>query len=170
METLLIYLLNASAGTALFYSVYWLFLRKETFHLANRWFLVGTLLASVLLPLFPIRYAVMLDSGSSETAFRTIADTFKNIPVASSGGLTNNDIRWEQAVLLIYLTGVTIFMFRLLVQSIILIRLMIKHRVKAIDNVKIVENEKYGLPFSFFNIVFINPKFHTQEDLPEILD
>jgi hypothetical protein len=32
-----------------------------------------------------------------------------------------------------------------------------------------VENEKYGLPFSFFNVVFINPKFHTQDDLPEIL-
>ena len=37
------------------------------------------------------------------------------------------------------------------------------------NGIRIVENEKYGLPFSFFNIVFINPKFHTQDDLPEIL-
>jgi hypothetical protein len=34
---------------------------------------------------------------------------------------------------------------------------------------RVVENEKYGLPFSFFNVVFINPKFHTQDDMPEIL-
>ncbi|HRX13313.1 MAG TPA: carboxypeptidase-like regulatory domain-containing protein, partial [Draconibacterium sp.] len=58
---------------------------------------------------------------------------------------------------------------RLLVQSFILIHLMIKHRIKLLDDVRVVENEKYGLPFSFFNIVFINPKFHTQDDLPEIL-
>lgn len=32
-----------------------------------------------------------------------------------------------------------------------------------------MENEKYGFPFSFFNVVFINPKFHTQANLPEIL-
>ncbi len=46
---------------------------------------------------------------------------------------------------------------------------MIKHRVKSLDGIRVVENEKYGLPFSFFNIVFFNPKFHTQEDLPDIL-
>ena len=46
---------------------------------------------------------------------------------------------------------------------------MVKYRVKSFNGIRIVENDKYGLPFSFFNIVFINPKFHTQEDLPEIL-
>jgi hypothetical protein len=46
---------------------------------------------------------------------------------------------------------------------------MIKYRVKSLDGIRIVENEKYGLPFSFFNVVFINPKFYTQDDLPEIL-
>ena len=78
-------------------------------------------------------------------------------------------INWQQAVLLIYLTGAAIFLFRLLVQSFILIHLMIKYRIKSLDGVRIVENEKYGMPFSFFNVVFINPKNYTQDDLPEIL-
>jgi hypothetical protein len=46
---------------------------------------------------------------------------------------------------------------------------MIKYRIKSLNGVRIIENEKYGLPFSFFNVIFINPKFHTQDDLPEIL-
>ena len=46
---------------------------------------------------------------------------------------------------------------------------MIKYRIKSLDGVRIVENEKYGMPFSFFNIVFINPKNYTQGELPEIL-
>jgi hypothetical protein len=33
----------------------------------------------------------------------------------------------------------------------------------------IIENNKYGLPFSFFNLVFINPKFHFGTDLTNIL-
>jgi len=70
---------------------------------------------------------------------------------------------------LVYLTGAAIFLFRLLSQTFILIHLMVKYRVKSFNGIRIVENDKYGLPFSFFNIVFINPKFHTQEDLPEIL-
>ena len=43
METMFGFLLKASAGMALFYSVYWLFLRKETFYTANRWFLLAAL-------------------------------------------------------------------------------------------------------------------------------
>ena len=169
METLLIYLVNASAGIMLFYSVYWLFLRKETFHAANRWYLLTALLTAVVLPFFPIRYEVILENSVSESAVRTIADTFKNIPVASAESMSPNRIGWEQALVLVYLTGAGIFLLRLLIQSFILVYLMVKHRVKSLNGVRIVENEKYGLPFSFFNIIFINPKFHTQDDLPEIL-
>jgi hypothetical protein len=46
---------------------------------------------------------------------------------------------------------------------------MLKTRIKPVDGIRIVENEEYGLPFSFFNVVFINPKFHKQDNLPEIL-
>ena len=169
MEALLIYLVNASSGIALFYIVYWLFLRKETFHVANRWYLFVALFSAIVLPIFPIRYAVIMESSASVSAIRTITDTFKNIPTANSETINSNGFGWEQALFLVYITGAGIFLLRLLVQSFILIHLMIKHRIKLLDDVRVVENEKYGLPFSFFNIVFINPKFHTQDDLPEIL-
>ncbi|WP_346855856.1 M56 family metallopeptidase [uncultured Draconibacterium sp.] len=170
METLLIYLGNASAGIVLFYLMYWFFLRKETFHRANRIFLVLGLVFSVFLPLFPLQYSVLVEAENTGKAIKTISDTFKHIPVfADDTDMSTVDFGWQQAILLVYLTGAAIFLLRLLTQSFVLIHLMIKYRIKSINGIRIVENEKYGLPFSFFNVVFINPKFHTQDDLPEIL-
>ncbi|MDB4582230.1 M56 family metallopeptidase [Draconibacterium sp.] len=169
METLTIFLLKASAGIVLFYSVYWLFLRKETFYSANRWFLITALLTAILLPFFPIQYSVFVEPENSKTVFKSIADTFQNIPVITESESIAANFSWQEAVLLIYLTGVAIFMLRLITQTFILIHLMVKYQIKSLEGVRIVENEKYGLPFSFFNVIFINPKFHTQDNLPEIL-
>jgi len=169
METIFAFLLKASVGIILFYVVYWFFLRKETFYKANRWFLITALISAVLIPLFPLHYSVLVAPENNSTVLKTISDTFKNIPVVSGSETEVTSFNWQQVVLLVYLTGAAIFLFWLLAQTFILIHLMIKYRIKSLDGVRIVENEKYGLPFSFFNIVFINPKFHTQEDLPEIL-
>jgi hypothetical protein len=131
--------------------------------------LLTTLLSAVLLPLFPLQYAVFIEQQNSSTVFQTINDTFKNIPVVSEPETLRNSFSWQQVVLVVYITGAAIFMFRLLTQTFVLLGLMVKYRIKSFNGIRIVENEKYGLPFSFFNIVFINPKFHTQDELPEIL-
>ncbi len=43
-----------------------------------------------------------------------------------------------------------------------------KCRIQQKEGFRIVENEKYPVPFSFLNLVFINPNIHKQDDLPEI--
>ena len=169
METLFTFLVNVSVGIILFYIVYWVFLRNETFYKANRWFLILALATAILLPYFPVKYHVEISSENDATMFKTISDTFKHIPVVSGAEQTKPEFNWQQGVLLIYLTGASIFLLRLLTQTIILIHIIIKYRVKSLDGIRIVENDKYGLPFSFFNVVFVNPKFHKQENLPEIL-
>ena len=169
MEALLFYLLNASAGTALFFIVYWMFLRNETFHTAKRWFLAGSLFLAVVLPLVPFQYDVILAAENQRPVQQSLSDTYRNIPVFSESTETITSFSWQQAIVLVYITGVAIFLMRLLSQTTILLRLMIKYSIKSLNGLRIVENDKYGLPFSFFSIVFINPKFHTQDDLPEIL-
>jgi len=69
METLFEYLLKASTGIILFYLVYRLFLMKETFYEANRWFLVMALLFSVFLPLFPVHYPVAVQTQAGTGIF-----------------------------------------------------------------------------------------------------
>jgi membrane protein insertase Oxa1/YidC/SpoIIIJ len=79
MESLFAFLLRASAGIMLFYLVYWLFLRNETFFGANRWFLIAALIFSVLIPLFPLQYQVLVEPEKNTTIFQALSDTFKNI-------------------------------------------------------------------------------------------
>jgi hypothetical protein len=169
METFISFLIKASAGIILFYLVYWLFLRNETYHNANRWFLLAALITSVLLPLFPVHYTLLMEQGNNSSLFVSIPDTFKHIPVVTGQEPVTGAFNWYQAVLMVYFTGAAIFLLRLLTQTVILVQLMLKYRIKSLEGIRIVENEKYGLPFSFFNVVFINPKFHKQENLPEIL-
>jgi beta-lactamase regulating signal transducer with metallopeptidase domain len=170
MEALFEFLFRASAGITLFYLVYWLFLRNETFYRANRWFLLLAMVSAVLLPLFPLHYSVLVEPEKNTTIFQALNDTFKNIqPIQTEVAETTNNFHWMNIVLTIYITGAAIFFIRLITQTLILFYLIDKYRIKSLNGIRCVENDKYGLPFSFFNIVFINPKFHTQADLPEIL-
>ena len=50
MASLFIYILKWAISLTLLYSLYGLFLRKETFHRFNRMVLVGILLTSMVLP------------------------------------------------------------------------------------------------------------------------
>lgn len=170
METLFAFLLRASAGIVLFYMVYLLFLRNETFYSANRWFLILALVSSVIIPLFPLRYEVFIEPENNTTVFQALSETIKNIkPIQPESAGAAKNFNRENILLAVYLTGAVIFLIRLIFQSLILVRLILKYRTQSLEGIRIVENEKYGLPFSFFNFVFINPKFHTQANLPEIL-
>jgi beta-lactamase regulating signal transducer with metallopeptidase domain len=170
MESIFTFLFRASTGIVLFYMVYLLFLRKETFYSANRWFLLLALITSLIIPLFPLRYEVFVEPENNTTVFQALSETIKNIkPIQpETAGATKNFNRGN-ILLTIYLTGAVIFFIRLIIQTLILVRLIMRYQTKSLEGIRIVENEKYGLPFSFFNVVFINPKFHTQANLPEIL-
>ncbi len=169
MNSLLILLLQSSMALLLFYLVYWVFLRKETYYHSNRFFLLFALFISVLMPLMPVHYTVFTEA-SSGNVFAEIGGAFKNAqPYVGSGFDTSFSLSWLDVVLIIYLTGAAIFMLRLLVQTGILIIQIVKNKTTYLDGLRIVETEKYGLPFSFFNVVYINPKFHKQDVLPEIL-
>ncbi len=170
MENLLYYLIKASSGIAILYIIYWAFLRKETFHKTNRVYLLVALIVSALMPLFPYQYEVIIDPAKNNDIWTVVNSSFKSIQLSFSGNEASiPQITWLQALTIIYFTGVSIFLFRLLAQCAILVFLVIKHKPQKDGGLKILENERYGPPFSFFNVVFINPKFHKQEELHEIL-
>ncbi len=171
MNSLFTFLIQSSVAMLLFYMVYWFFLRKETLYISNRFFLLFALLTSVAMPLMSIQYMVVVEGGSASGNFLTeVIDAFKGAqPYANTGFEATSSVNWLNIFLVIYLTGAAIFMFRLLVQTAILVIQIIKNKIKLLDGLRIIETEKYGLPFSFFNFVYINPKFHKQDVLPEIL-
>lgn len=170
MEEFLIYSAKASVGTGLFYLVYWFFLRKNTLFNANRVFLLLGITVPLILPLLVIQYNVSVYSSDSINIFEQLGKTFKSIPlnpeVANS---FEKNIGWIESAAIIYITGVLIFLSRLIGQTVELLFLIKKDGISMRNGFRVVENNKYGLPFSFFNIIFINPKFHSGTDLSSIL-
>jgi hypothetical protein len=170
MEPIFNFLLKASSGIVLFYLLYWFFLRKETFYLANRWFLIVSLIISVIIPVFPVHYQVIAGPGNNAEHVMALGDTFKNtitpdnIPVSDSGFPGN-----QRTFVLLYFAGILFFMARLLSQTAILLYFIIKYKIRNIDGFRIIENRKYQVPFSFLDMIFINPDIHKQDDLPAIL-
>lgn len=171
MNSLFIFFMQSAVALLLFYLIYWFFLRNETYYNANRFFLLSAILLSALMPLFPIHYTVNIEAGINQTnLFTEIGNTFQGMKTYTGSGFTDEfSISLAEASIIVYLTGVMIFMLRLIIQTGTLVILLLKNKTKLIHGLRIVESEKYGIPFSFINLVYINPKFHNKDVLPEIL-
>lgn len=169
MKTFLYILAESSFAMALLYLIYWFMLRKETFFSANRFYLLGALLLSVLLPLFPVKYTVWVASGEP-TVFEALSETFHLIKPGEATAATLSAGTSSMHLLIIaYITGAGFVLFRLLLQTIVLVSELLKAKILEVYDVKIVENKRYNMPFSFFGYIFFNPEMHSREDLADII-
>ncbi len=158
-----IYLLKASLSMSLLYSVYWFSLRKETTFIANRYYLLSALIISLVLPLITIHY---LPAGTSDSSF-----SMSEILSSGTGADQNTTL---SAILfkigtIIYIVGVFIFLIRIMWQAIILSLLVRKNGTKLYHNARVVENERFTLPFSFLKIIFINPQHIRKNEFEDII-
>jgi hypothetical protein len=170
MEPFFVFLVRSSAGIALFYIVYWIFLRNETFHHANRWYFIGALSSSILLPLFPLRYVVPLEQVDNTIIFQALNENIKSFqPVYPTGSEASPGIGLINILTAVYLSGAFLVLLRLLIQTGVLINLLAQSRIAIKEGIRIAENKKYNTAFTFFNILFINPEFFRGSDLPKII-
>src|SRR6476661_940584 len=102
METLFLYLIKASGLIALFFCAYYLLLRKETFFSTNRWFLLGGLFTSVLLPLVTFKKIVWVAPA------RQLAETWVSVPATVVSPTDTFEINWTLTAGLIYAIGIFI--------------------------------------------------------------
>ncbi|MGE0078665.1 MAG: M56 family metallopeptidase [Bacteroidales bacterium] len=169
MDNLILYLAKSSLGIALFYSTYWLFLRKHTLFNVNRLFLLLGITIPLILPFFEIQYTATTISQGAIYTFDQLDKTFKSLSTDTSSEPMKESLNWLNIVAIIYLTGIAIFFSRLLWQTIELLILIQKNGIQKREGLRVVENKKYGLPFSFINLIFLNPKFHCGTNLNSIL-
>lgn len=169
METWFEFLFHATIGTSLFFILYWLLLRKSTHFKANRYFLLGSVLLSLLTAAFPFHYEVIL-STPNPINLGDISNSLKTSSLTGNIESTNDlEISWVFTLSIIYLTGLLFFCLRLILQSWKPMLIIYKSISEKKDNLMIHENDYYAMPFSFFNHILINPKYHKQEELDAIL-
>lgn len=154
------YLLKSCALIAVFYICYILFLQRETFFEANRWFLLLGLITSILFPLLVIPIYVDMPA-TTNGGFSVIATTAQTTPEPSFDLTT--------LTLWVYAIGVSFFLGRLLIQFLSLMKLINKNDKEKSGKYTYIRTSESLSPFSFFKWIVFNPKLFNEKELELIL-
>jgi TonB family protein len=92
-----------------FYAIYWLFLRKETFHQVNRFYLLGSSILSVMLPF------IDLSSVKTWAVTGEIQNLIYeyNLPELVVSQNTDHSLNWVLIICILYLTVVALLFLKL---------------------------------------------------------
>lgn len=147
---MLIYLILVNLCLAACYGFYHLFLRHETFHHANRWFLLGGIVAAYTLPVLQSEWVQSLFITQKVQASVQATEVYQLMLFLPKNeqGLT-----WSDMLLGIYIAGVTVGLIRLG-------RMFYQLKKQA-------QNEQQGEAWSFFGWRKIDPKLDGQNMIIE---
>ena len=149
------YILKSAITLALLYSLFFLFLRKETFHRFNRCCLLFTLVTSLLLPLVHITTSHPTAVNQAVTASTTYITTLPAIVVTAESKAPL--FTWSNVLTGIYWAGLCIMLLYLILQIIQTYQL-IKGGLRHTDqngNTVILKDEVKS-PFSIFHYIVMS--------------
>ena len=151
----MIYILKSAVTLALLYSLFFFFLRKETFHRFNRLCLLFTLVASMLLPLLHITLTHPSAVNEAVTAGTTYITTLPAIVVTAE---TKAPLfTWSNVLVGIYWAGVVVMLLFLLIQTVQMCLLM-RGGLRHTDNQgnTVILKDDVKAPFSIFHYIVMS--------------
>jgi TonB family protein len=166
------YLLESGISLSLFALVYFLFLRRETFFNANRWFLLVSVGFSAILPLLYIPVYLSQATVLPEVTVTPYINLLSSVTVFGAA-LTSGV---EQIVLnysvlgYVYLMGVVVFGGIFFLRIYQIIRLITQNRVVPEGKIKLVVLDRELSPFSFLNYVFVSNNLQNTNGWEKMLE
>lgn len=161
------YLINCSAIWLLSLFCFDVFLRRSTFHSYNRLYLLGAMLAGIIVPLLSLQWENNLNEPASQNNVVYVALSAKENLIQTADKVQTNipqGIDWLMVLQVIYLLGVLIS-FTLLLRSAIKTFRLFRHGNKVtIDGFSVIETQQAHGPFSFFGLIFISAANHYSPD------
>lgn len=191
----IIYLLNTGAILATLTLFYWLFLRRETFYLANRWVLLGAMAVALVIPSLsppPLVSKLKVDLAKSFEPKQIIKkilskkkedSSIANTP-AILDGIPFDEIRnqpiqieshsppitlWDISKW-IYLMGVAIMLIRFLIQLFGVYQQLKNSTITKNAGYYLATSNKDISPFSFWKYIVVNPNKYNEESFLHILE
>ena len=168
---MLIYILEVTLCWFIFYSIFFLALRKLTFFRVNRWYLLATLTLGLIIP--QLRHLEM-DVYQEEIAqvapiIYVIKDAPSQIAYTVTAHSEQVSIDWSILVWTFYLVGFAYFLIRFF-RGLLSIRKLYSTGVKRSKfNYTLVTTQEEHLPFSFFRYVFISEQVELKGDIDHVL-
>jgi hypothetical protein len=158
MNDFLRYVLETGLCLIIFYSAYWLFLRRETFFLLNRVYLVSSLLLSFAIPALKVT-----------SPFLTVPVPSGPIDLPGLASLPARSVSAADVLAAVYAAGALLFLARFALHLARLARVVRKNGAEVHNGFKVVSLDKDFAPFSFFRYIFINPQDFSPDNLRHIL-
>ncbi len=173
MKEWIMYLVKSGLALWLFYGIYWLFLRKETYFSVNRFILLGSVVLSFILPLVPLSDWIRFGENQE-----LVSGIFINLETAITSSVTPDPVytiqpvflsHWSNWLLLGYMAGIMMLLSRLVWQWIQIIKMRNRSQLSIRDGMKVALVKTEISPFSWFNFIFINHSLPPEEDLLKIV-
>jgi TonB family protein len=172
MNSVVLYFIKSGLAMGLFYGVYRLFMEKETNYSLNRFYLVGTIILALVLPVLPLERLFMAGKLASLPVIfinpgnQGIADASVSVGNASAGGW---HISGFVLARILYLSGVVILVLTLFTQ---MLRLLFIRRTarERYGPLRIIFVGKDIAPFSILNRVFVSHEIRRNPKITTILD
>jgi len=163
MNDLIFFAAKVIFGSAFFYGFYKLFMEKETHYELNRFYLLGTVVLSLIIPLFQIP----IHSIGQTATFRHLLET---IQITDKGEIGESSVSFNTIIIIIvYFSGVLFFLSRFII-GFIQLYLIIKNAkfcTKNGNHFMITYHEV--APFSFWNTIYVNEQLKDSKELETIL-
>ena len=172
MPVLLIYILKLSISLAVVYLFYHFALRKLTFYIWNRWYLLGYSLLSFLIAFLNVTPLFKSGLLNYNRVIQLVpAIDFHNQYISfnkTSTIIQNNWSTWDWC-LFIVITGVVLLATRVVIQYFSFLKIRGRAQLLSRKETKVYHVDTDIIPFSFGNSIFINKNLHSVEELEDIV-
>jgi len=164
MNDALMYFLKVNIAIALFYLFYRLVFYNDTFWSTRRFYLVVSILLSVVYPL--ISFSGWLEK---QEPMQVIIANYVQLNEITVTNAPVNNLNTENVLLIIYGLVSFILLTRTIVQLTSILRWRMKGKKCILQGIEIIAIDATITPFSFFNTIFMNPGLHNEQETRQIL-
>lgn len=146
--------------------MYVVFLRKETFFVSNRWYLIVGLVLSLILPLITFTKTIWVDPIPIQESFEEITPI---ITTSDATPIQENLIDWSLIATTTYIVISILLVMRITFELVSFFNRIRKHNKKKESEYTLIYSNTTENPFSFFNYVVINPSLFSEIEIQHIL-
>ncbi len=165
MENLLIYFIKVNGLIILFYLMYVVFLRKETFFTSNRWYFLTGLVLSLILPLVTFTKTIWIEpTPISEVYEELVPLTYSQVEIP-----VQETIDWSLFLMSAYIVISILIILKIGMELVSFFKRIQKQNKQKESDYTLVDSNSAENPFSFFNYIVINKDMFTEEELQHIL-
>jgi N-acetylmuramoyl-L-alanine amidase len=172
MSSIVYYLLQVIVSSGILYLYYQAFLRNKRFHQYNRFFLLGTVVMSILIPFLhiPVHFTQEQTTSSVVARTLTILSSPQDVMLDNTGfnhRQNSSSVNTIDLVYCFYALIAVLALVRIIYGLFRIKKLGSRYPVEKLGNIKFVNTDDAQAPFSFFNWLFWNRAIELKSEKGE---